>query len=328
MDAVRWGVLGVAGIFKHRVAPPLSRSTVARVQAIASRDELKAKAAAATLGIPRAYGSYEALLADPEVEAVYIPLPNHLHAPYIRKAADAGKHVLCEKPLALNAEEAEQCVRYARERGVLLMEAFMYRFQPQWRHAAELARVGEIGELRAVHTLFAYDQRDPANIRNSLEMGGGGLMDIGCYAVSGARFLLGREPRRVLALIERHPAFKIDTSSSAILDFGGARSVFTVATQAFPSQRVEVLGTRGRIVMETPFNQPVDVPPSLSVTTALGTRWPVLPPADQHGLQFEAFSLALREARPVPTPPEDAVANQKVLDALVRSERSGGWESV
>jgi predicted dehydrogenase len=328
MDEVRWGVLGVARIFSLRVAPPLARSKLARLHAIASRDERKAEETAARLGIAKAYGSYEALLADPEVEAVYIPLPNHLHAPYIRKAAEAGKHVLCEKPLALNAGEAAECVQHAQRRGVLLMEAFMYRFHPQWHHAVELIRAGEIGEVRAVHTLFAYDMQDPANIRNSLEMGGGGLMDIGCYAVSAPRLLFGREPQRVLGLFERHAELKTDILTSAILDFAPGRSVFTVATQSFPSQRVEVLGTGGRIDVEVPFNMPADVPPGLLVTTALGTRRPQLAPADQYGLEFEAFSVALREGRPAPTPPADAVANQKVLDALLRCERSGHWEPV
>jgi predicted dehydrogenase len=328
MNEVRWGVLGVAWIFTLRVAPPLARSRLAKLQAIASRDEGKAKAAAARLGIPKAYGSYEALLADPEIDAVYIPLPNHLHAPYIRKAADAGKHVLCEKPLALNAAEAAECVQHAQKRGVLLMEAFMYRFHPQWRHAVELIRAGEIGEVRAVHTLFAYNLPDPDNIRNHLDMGGGGLMDIGCYAVSVPRLLFDREPARVLGLFERHPALKTDILTSAILDFGRGRSVFTVATQAFPTQRVEVLGTGGRLAIEVPFNTPADVAPGLSVTTDLGTRWPQLPPADQYGLEFDAFSQALRDGRPAPTPPTDAVANQKVLDALLRCESSGHWEAV
>ena len=203
MEAVRWGVLGVASIFMKRVLPPLLKSDSVDVAAIASRSAEKARAAAQAFGIAKSYGRYEDLLGDPDVEAVYIPLPNHLHAEWIRKAADAGKHILCEKPLGLNAKETASCVEYAAKRNVRLMEAFMYRFHPQWRYAGELVRIGEIGEILAVHTAFAYDLRDPENIRNKLEMGGGALMDIGCYAVSAARFVFDGEPERVVGYFLR-----------------------------------------------------------------------------------------------------------------------------
>jgi predicted dehydrogenase len=227
----------------------------------------------------------------------------------------------------LNAEEAASCVEYAAKRKVRLMEAFMYRFHPQWRHARELVRVGELGKIQAVHTAFAYDLRDPENIRNKLEMGGGALMDIGCYAVSAARFIFGEEPERAIGYFVRDPGFKTDILSSAVLDFGGPRSVFTVGTQVFQSQRVDIYGTGGSIHFGIPFNMYADVPPELVVITRFGERRPVLPAADQYRLEFEAFSEALRRDLPVPTPAEDAVANQKVLDALFRSESSGGWEA-
>jgi predicted dehydrogenase len=328
MKAVHWGVLGAANIFMKKVLPPLLKSDSVDLAAIASRSADKARSAAQTFGIAKAYGSYADLLGDKDIEAVYIPLPNHLHAEWIRKAADAGKHILCEKPLALNAEEAAACVEYASKRGVRLMEAFMYRFHPQWRRAEELVRVGEIGEIQAVNTSFAYDNKDPDNIRNKLSMGGGALMDIGCYAVSAARFIFGREPERVVAFFTRDAGFKTDILSSGILDFGGPRSVFTVATQSFPAQRVDIFGGSGRIHIGVPFNMFPDVPPLLTVVTSIGERRPVLPAADQYGLEFEAFSTALRRDLPVPTPAEDAVSNQKVLDALFRSESSGGWESL
>jgi predicted dehydrogenase len=327
MKPVRWGVLGVADIFMKRVLPPLLGCDSVDVMGLASRSGEKARRAAQAFGIGRAYGSYEELLADQDIEAVYIPLPNHLHAEWIRKAADAGKHILCEKPLALDAEEAAACVEYASKRGVRLMEAFMYRFHPQWRHARELARIGEIGEILAVQTTFAYDLKDPGNIRNKPEMGGGALMDIGCYAVSMPRFIFGREPERVIGLFTRDPDFKTDILSSAVLDFSGSRSVFTVATQCFQAQRVDIFGTSGRMHIGIPLNMYPDVPPELTVVTRLGERRPVLPAADQYGLEFEAFSRALRLDLPVPTPPEDAVANQKVLDALFRSETSCAWET-
>ncbi len=326
MKAVRWGVLGAANIFMKKVLPPLLKTDAVELMAIASRSEEKARSAARTFGIARSYGAYEDLLADPDIEAVYIPLPNHLHTEWIRKAADAGKHVICEKPLALNAEEAASCVEYASKKGVRLMEAFMYRFHPQWRRARELVRAGEIGQVLAVHTSFAYDNRDPENIRNKLAMGGGALMDIGCYAVSTARFVFGREPERAIGFFTRDANFKTDILSSAILDFAGPRSVFTVATQSFPTQGVDIFGSAGRIHIEVPFNISPDTPPQLVVITGIGERRPTLPAADQYGLEFEAFSKALRRDLPVPTPAEDAVSNQKVLDALFRCESSGTWE--
>ncbi len=328
MEAVRWGVLGVANIFTGRVRPPLRDSELAKVTAVASRSAEKARAAAEALDIPKWYGSYEELLGDADIEAVYIPLPNHLHAEWIRRAAAAGKDIICEKPLALNAEQAAACVEQAAKAGVRLMEAFMYRFHPQWRWARELVRAGEIGTVQAVHTYFAYDLRDPDNIRNRLDTGGGSLMDIGCYAVSVPRFIFGREPQRVIGLFVRDPEFKTDILASAVLDFGGGRSVFTVGTQAFSGQRVEIHGGDGRISIEVPFNMYPDVAPVMTVATSIGQRQPELPPADQWGLEFELFSKALREGLPVPTPAEDAVANQKVLDALFRSEASGRWEAV
>jgi predicted dehydrogenase len=326
MKPVRWGVLGVAEHFLKKVYPPLAGSPLAQVAAIASRSAERARSVAQRLGIGQSYASYEELLADRTIEAVYIPLPNHLHGEWIRRAADAGKHVLCEKPLAMNAGEAQACLDRARSRGVLLMEAFMYRFHPQWRLAFDLVRRGEIGKVRAVHTVISYMNTDPANIRNILSAGGGALMDIGCYAISMPRWLFQSEPDRVVALVSRDPNYGTDILSSAILDFGQGRSLFTVSTQAYSAQRVEVLGTGGRMAIWIPVNAPSDVRARLTVTTPVGEREPELPLADQFGLEFEEFSRALREGRPVPTPPEDAVANQKVLDALLASERSGSWE--
>jgi predicted dehydrogenase len=326
MKPVRWGVLGVADHFVKRVYQPLAGSPLVEISAIASRSAERARSAAERLGIGGSYGSYEELVADRSIEAVYIPLPNHLHAEWIRRAADAGKHVLCEKPLAMNAGEAQACLDHARRRGVLLMEAFMYRFHPQWRRVFELVRRGEIGAVRAVHTILTYVNTNPANIRNILSVGGGALMDIGCYAISVPRWLFQAEPERVVALISRDPYSGTDILSSAILDFGQGRSLFTVATQVYSAQRVEVFGTGGRICIWVPINAPSDARARLTVTTPQGDREPELPLADQYGLEFEEFSRALREGRPAPTPPEDAVANQKVLDALLASERSGGWE--
>jgi predicted dehydrogenase len=326
MEPVRWGVLGVATHFILRVVMPLLKSETVEVTGIASRSGDTARKAAEQWRIPRWYGSYEELLRDKDIEAVFIPLPNHLHAEWIRKAVDAGKHVLCEKPLALNATEAADAVAYAEKAGVLLMEAFMYRFHPQWRRTLELVRVGEIGTVRAVHTYFVYDLKDPSNIRNKLDMGGGALMDIGCYAVSVPRWLFGREPERVLGVVERDSQLKTDIFSSAILDFGNGRSLFSVGTQLFPFQRVDIHGTGGHISVHVPFNMYPDTPPGLTVITSVGKREVELPAADQYALEFEAFSRALRQKQTAPTPPQDAIDNQRVLDALFRSAESGRWE--
>jgi len=328
MKPVRWGVLSVSKHFSFRIQPALKGSSTAEIAAIASRSLEKAEQAAREMSIPKAYGSYEKLLADPGIDAVYIPLPNHLHAEWVKKAADAGKHILCEKPFGMNAEETRQSIAHAQARGVLVMEAFMYRFHPQWRRVRELVAIGEIGAVRAVHTFFSYSNLDPANIRNILEAGGGAIPDIGCYAVSSSRYVLGREPSRVISLVARDPAFKTDVLSSAILDFGDARALFTVATQTHPVQRVDVIGTGGSILVHLPYNAHPDVPQEVTVAAKLGARTIQFPIVDQYSIMFDEMSRAIRAGGPVPTDPQDAVDNMKVLDALFRSERSGAWEKV
>ncbi len=328
MKPVVWGVLSVSTHYRLRVHTYLAKSPLVQLRAIASRSAAKAAAEAAALGFPRSYGSYEELLADRGIEAVYIPLPNHLHAEWTMKAADAGKHVLCEKPFTMDAKEAEKVTRHAQDKGVLVMEAFMYRFHPQWKRAREIVRAGEIGDVHAVHTLFSYMLTDPANIRNVLADGGGGIPDIVCYAVSHARFLIGREPVRVVSLVHRDPKFRTDTLSSGILDFGTARSLFTVGTQTQSWQRVDAIGSGGELSIGIPFNAYPDTPMQLSVTGAIGTRSVYTPAVDQYVEMFEAFSRAIREGTPAPTPPQDAIDNMKVLDALFRSEKSGTWEKV
>ncbi|MGO9309842.1 MAG: Gfo/Idh/MocA family protein [Spirochaetia bacterium] len=328
MKPVAWGVLSVSTHYGLRIHTYLRKSPLVQLRGIASRSRKRAEEAARELGMPRAYGSYEELLADKEIEAVYIPLPNHLHAEWVRKAADAGKHVLCEKPFAMNAQEAEAAIAHAKVKGVLVMEAFMYRYHPQWKRAREIVKAGEIGAVHLVSTLFTYMLEDPTNIRNILSAGGGGIPDIGCYAVSCARFLIGREPTRVISLVHRDPKLGTDILASGILDFGTIRSMFTVGTQTHPVQRVDALGSGGEISVLLPFNAYPDTPLQLSVTTGLGTRQVYSPPTDQYVEMFEAFSRAIREGDAAPTPPEDAVANMKVLDALFRSEKSGAWEKV
>jgi predicted dehydrogenase len=328
MKPVVWGVLSVASHYVSRIDTNVRKSPLVEVRGIASRTIEKARAAAQRLGIPKAYGSYAELLADKEIEAVYIPLPNHLHAEWVKKAADAGKHVLCEKPFALSAGEAEVAFDHAQRKGVLAMESLMYRFHPQWIRAAELVRGGDLGEIHAVHTFFSYMIPDPANIRNIAEIGGGGMRDVGSYAISCARFIMGAEPIRVMSLVYRDPVLTTDTLSSGTLDFGKARSIFTVGTQTQAWQRVDVVGSAGALSVHTPFNAYSDVPAELTVTSWLGTRTVHIPAVDQFVQVFEAFSRAVRSGGPVPQPPQDTIHNQKALDALLRSEKSGTWEAV
>ena len=328
MDYIRWGILSVSNHYRLRVHDQVKESSLARVLGIASRDAEKAVQEARKLGIPKSYGSYEALLADPEIDAVYIPLPNHLHAAWVKAAADAGKHILCEKPFALNAGEAREAIEYARSKGLRVMEAFMYRYHPQWARAKQIVESGEIGKVVFVQSHFAFNNKDPKNIRNMREAGGGAIMDIGCYAVSSARFMLGAEPKRALALVNRDSQLGVDVLSSGLLDFGTAHAQFSVSMQAFPAQKVDVIGSSGSLSMRIPFNMYSDVPAELMVTTGVGSRVVRCGPAGQYRLMFETYSANLLAGKPEPTPAEDAMANMEALDALFRSEASGGWEEL
>jgi predicted dehydrogenase len=332
MKKVVWGILGTAKIATVKVIPAMQRSDWIEVRAIASRSEAAASEAGRLLGIQHTYGSYEALLADPEIEAVYNPLPNHLHVPLTLKAAAAGKHVLCEKPIALTAEEAEQ-LRPAAER-VHIMEAFMVRFHPQWLRARELVRSGRIGELRAVQAFFSYFNDDPTNIRNQPGIGGGALYDIGCYGIVAGRFLFQTEPRRAVALIDRDPTLGTDRTTSAVVDFGQGRQLsFTVSTQCVLHQRVQICGNRGRIEIQIPFNAPQGKHTRIFIDDGSrldgsGITTEVLAPCDQYTLEAEAFSQAVRGEITLPYGLEDALMNMRIIDALFRSEKSGHFEEV
>ena len=332
MQKVRWGVLGVANIAVKKVIPAMQRSEHCEVVAIASRDPRKAREAAADLSLPKAYGSYEELLADPDIEAVYNPLPNHLHVPWSVRCADAGKHVLCEKPLALDAAEARALLAAQTRTGVKMGEAFMVRTHPQWLRTRELVRGGQIGELRSAMGFFSFFNRDPANIRNVKEWGGGGLFDLGCYPITTSRFIFGEEPRRVTALVERDPDMHIDRLASALLDFPSGQAIFTCSTQLAAYQRIHFFGTRGRIEIEIPFNAPPDRPCRIFVDDGsdlfgAGIRTETFPVCDQYTIQGDLFSRAIRGEGEVPVPLEDAVRNMAVIDALFRSAESGQWET-
>lgn len=331
-NKVRWGIISTAKIGIDHVIPGIRRSRHGVVTAIASRDGARAKEAAARLGIDKAYGSYEAMLADPDIDAVYNPLPNHLHVPLTLQAVAAGKHVLCEKPVAMDTSDAEKL--RAVPANMLVMEAFMVRFHPQWLKARALVRDGTLGEVKAIQCAFSYFNRDPANIRNDASIGGGGVMDIGCYPTVAGRFLFEADPKRVVALIERDPDFGTDRLASAILDFGGGRRVdFTVSTQMVPYQRVQVLGTKKRLEIVIPFNaiageaMQLRLDDGASKAADAGDLFGV-EPADQYANEIDAFSQAVRGEIALPFGIEDAIINMRILDALFRSEKTGAWTAV
>jgi predicted dehydrogenase len=329
MRKVVWGVLSTAKIGLTKVLPGMLKSDLIEVRAIASRSLPAARAAADKLGIPVAYGSYEELLADPQIEAIYNPLPNHLHVPLTLAAARAGKHVLCEKPIALDAGEAAQLREVAAK--VHVMEAFMVRFHPQWLRARELVRGGTIGELKGIQVWFSYFNADPTNIRNKADIGGGALYDIGCYPVVAGRWFFEAEPKRVVSLVDRDPTFGTDRLFSAMLDFGAGRQLnFSVSMQCVPYQRVQLFGSKGRIEIQIPFNAPQGASTRIfihdgSSLDSTSVRVETLPECDQYQLQGEAFSRAVRGEIALPTGVEDAVQNMRIIDALYASERSGAW---
>ena len=333
MEPVRFGVISTAKIGIQKVIPAMQQSARCRVLAIASRDLTRARAAADALGIPRAYGSYAELLQDAEIEAVYNPLPNHLHVPISIEAAAAGKHVLCEKPIALTAAEAQKLVEARDHAGVLIQEAFMVRCHPQWLRARALVREGRIGELRVVQGSFSYMNTDPANVRNQAGIGGGGLYDIGCYPIVTARFLFGAEPVRVASQIEYDPNFGTDRLASVLLQFPTGQALFYCSTQLVPYQRMQILGTGGRIEIEIPFNAPPDRPCRIFVDdgSQLGdgsARPEMFEVVDQYTLQGDLFARAIREGTALPFPLEDAVKNMRVLDAVFRAGKTGRWEEI
>lgn len=326
---VRWGILSTATIGMKKVIPGIMRSPHSKVVAIASRSLERAQQAAGQLGIPKAYGSYEALLADPDIDAIYNPLPNDLHVPLTLKAAAAGKHVLCEKPVALDAADAERLRAAPKDR--LIVEAFMIRYHPQWLRSREIVQSGELGEVKAISCVFSYYNVDPANIRNDPSKGGGGLWDIGCYPIVGARFLFDADPKSVVSLVDRDPVFKVDRLASALVDFGGGRRLdFTVSTQCVPYQSIQAFGTKGRVEIIIPFNAPqgeattIVIDDGSSLDHSLARR-EILPPSDQYAEQAEAMALAILGGTSLPYGVEDAITNMRILDAMVASEKSRAW---
>ena len=327
MKPVKWGIISTANIGVAKVIPGMLKSKELEVAAISSRSLKTARKWAMELGIAKSYGSYEEMLADPDIEAVYNPLPNHLHVPLTLAAARAGKHVLCEKPIAITAKEAGQLKKAPKN--VLIAEAFMVRHATQWLAVRALVKKGKIGEVRAIQVLFSYFNRDAKNVRNMADIGGGGLLDIGCYPITVSRFIFNGEPQRVTATIDRDPKFKTDRTAGGLADFGGGRHLsFSISTQAAPYQRVHILGTKGRIEIEIPFNAPPDTPNRFFVQGMdmnVG-EWTELPVSDQYQLQAEAFGRVIRNKQKAVWGVDDAIQNMKILDAFFRSEKSGKWE--
>jgi predicted dehydrogenase len=329
---VRWGVLGAANIAVKKVIPSMQAGENCEITAIASRSLEKAKQAAKALNIPKFYGSYEELLADADIEAIYIPLPNDQHLEWASKAAQAGKHVLCEKPLGLNAAEVRRLIEIRDETGVKIQEAFMVRTHPQWLAVRDLIRTGRIGDLRTINCFFSYFNDDKSNIRNKSEMGGGALMDIGCYCINLSRFIFEDEPRKVVSLIERDAETGIDKLTSAMLDFPRGQAVFTCSTQLVPYQRLHFLGTKGRIEVEIPVNTPTDTPTRIYIddgSDLYGKNIETIEfePANQFMIQGDLFSQAVRENTEQTISLEDSFKNMAVIDAVFRSAETGNWES-
>jgi len=329
MTKIRWGVLSTAKIGTEKVIPAMQQTEFCDIVAIASRNLGRAKHAADRLQIAKSYGSYEALLADPDIDAIYNPLPNHLHVPVSIQALEAGKHVLCEKPIGLSSDEGQQLVDSGKKHPRLkLMEAFMYRHHPQWQRARQWVDAGRIGELRTIHSFFSYYNTDADNIRNKADMGGGGLMDIGCYDISLSRFIFAAEPRRVCSVVEYDPDFQTDRVASAMLDFGSGTATFTCSTQLAPYQRVNIYGTAGRIEIEIPFNAPADRPCKMWCQVGDDIEQVTLEVCNQYAIQGDIFSQAILNDTAVPTPIEDAVANMRAIEAIVRSGQLDKWEVV
>ncbi len=325
MNKVRWGVLSTAKIGLEKVIPAMQKGQYCSVEAIASRKLEKAQKAARQLGITKAYGSYNELLADPEIEAVYIPLPNHLHVSWSMKVLQAGKHVLCEKPVGLTSREAQELFEISKQYPQLkIMEAFMYRHHPQWQLAKQWVEEGKIGHLQAIQSFFSYYNLDPNNIRNKADIGGGGLMDIGCYCISLSRFIFEDEPDRICGVMNYDPELKIDRLTSGLLHFREGTSIFTCATQLIPYQRVKIFGTSGWIEIEIPFNAPLDKSCKIRNGNNKKIEEVELKICDQYTIQGDLFSQAILENKPVPTPLEDAVANMRVIEGIIKSSKDAG----
>lgn len=321
---IKWGILGSAHIATEHVIPAMLSCQYGEVYAIASRSTEKAQNIAEQFGIPEFYGSYEELLADKEVDAIYIPLPNHLHVQWAIKALEADKHVLVEKPVGLSSKEAERLLQETKKYPHLkVMEAFMYRHHPQWIKVKELVDQKAIGDIKTIQSSFSFFEDDPNSIVNCKEFGGGSLMDIGCYPISLSRFMFNSEPKSISSVIEYHPDFKVDVLASGILEFQTGTSVFFSSTQLADNQQAQIFGTKGNIKFELPFNPPIDRPSKIWVTIGDDCQTIEFETCNQYTIQADLFALAIRNNTPVPTPLEDSVKNMIVIEKLEESNLKG-----
>ncbi len=328
MHKIRWGVLSTANIGR-KVIPALQTSSYNQVVAVSSRSLQNARAYADELKIARAYGSYEELLNDPNIDAIYNPLPNHMHVPWSIKALQAGKHVLCEKPLGLNTAEALELIDVAAQHPQLkVMEAFMYRFHPQWQRARDLVRAGSIGQVRNIHSHFAYNNHDVNNIRNSIVMGGGALMDIGCYCISLSRFIFAEEPLRVLGQITPYAGYEVDCFVSGMMEFADGNATFTASTKIEPEQYVAINGEQGSIFIPVPFNPIADTDTHLVLKRNEEHEEIVLIASDHYRNMADAFAQSIMQHENIPTPLSDALANMKIIDAIFASAQTNQWHSI
>lgn len=320
MKKLRWGVLSTAKIGREKIIPAIQTSQLGEVIAIASRDQTLANEIAAELKIEKAYGNYDALFSDPDIDAIYNPLPNHLHIPWSIKAILAGKHVLCEKPLGLHVEDVGQLIDIAKKNPhIHVMEAFMYRFHPQWQTAKKLIRDGSIGQVRSIHSHFSYNNRDENNIRNFPEMGGGALLDIGCYCISLSRFIFDAEPLRVLGQITHYAGYDVDCFVSGLMEFADGNATFTASTKIEPEQYAEIHGERGSILIPLPFNPIADTSTHIVITRDRVKEIIYQEPSDHYRNMCDAFAASITEKKSVPTPLTDALMNMKIIDAIFTS---------
>lgn len=329
---LKWGVLSTAKIAVQKVIPSMAGSPEHEVVAIASRDQAKVRKVAEKLGINRAYDSYESLIADPDIQVIYNPLPNHLHVEYTLKCLEAGKHVLCEKPVALKKEDVLRLMAARDRAGLKVGEAFMVKTHPQWLKARELVQAGALGNIKLVHGFFSYYNVDAQNIRNIPDYGGGAIWDIGCYPLTTARFVLGEEPQKVVAQMQYDPDFGTDVLASVMMQFPSAQLNFSVSTQLVPHQRMRFFGDKKELEVKIPFNAPKDRPCEVLIHSGDVFREKVesikFDLCDQYTLMTEAFSAAVRGERAVPVPLEDSLANTRALEAIFRSARQGAWVEV
>jgi predicted dehydrogenase len=329
MKKLRWGVLSTAKIGWEKVIPAMQAGTYSEVRAIGSSNKEQAQTIAGRLNIPVVHDSYDTVLSDASIDAIYIPLPNHLHVEWAIKSLEHGKHVLCEKPIGLSSAEAQRLLDVSKQYPRLrIMEAFMYRFHPQWQQAKKWAGDGTIGELKTIQAFFSYYNADPRNIRNRPDVGGGGMLDIGCYCISLSRFIFGKEPSIAAGIVEYDPLLKTDRMASGILDFTSGIASFTCSTQAMPYQRVNIVGTNGRIEIDIPFNAPLDKPTRSWLHTKEESKEIVYDTTNQYTLQGDAFSKAVLNNEPVPTSLEDAVNNMKVIEAVMAGAKTGEWKRI